>query len=117
MQQKFGISLQYDTIKNNFNYPILSYKVELYGSWNDWVMGSPAEMDYELSRSKNKKKKRIAKYNAKIKLDKGIYEYKWKFSYNDIDDPLKTHVVWLNDTIGTITNHENWNQNNLFEYK
>jgi hypothetical protein len=114
MEQQFIISLHHDIIKEKFHYPILSYKVELCGSWNDWTIGYPAEMNYEMSKSKNKKKKRIAICNAKIKLDKGIYEYKWKFSYNDIDDPLKTHVVWLNDTINNITNNEQWNQNNLF---
>ena len=117
MEQEFVISLYPDTIKKIFQYPLLSYKVELYGNWNDWTMGCLGKMEYKKARNENKKKKRIATYNAKIKLDKGIYEYKWKFSYNEIDEPLKTHTIWLNDTINNITNNEQWNQNNLFEHK
>ena len=39
MEQYFVISLQPDIIKDIFNYSLLSCKVELYGSWNDWTMG------------------------------------------------------------------------------
>ena len=117
MEKKFVISLQPDTIKDKFHYPLLSYKVEIYGSWNDWTIGHLAKMEYKKARNENNKREQLAKYYAKIKLDKGIYEYKWKFSYYEINDPLKTHTIWLNDTTGTITNNEEWNQNNLFEYK
>ncbi len=117
MEQEFVITLHYDIIKDLFIYPPNLYTVELYGSWNDWTMGHTATMQSGMSTSKNiNKKKRPARYTAKIKLDKGTYEYKWKFSYIYINDPIKTQVVWLNDTINDITNNENWNQNNLFEY-
>jgi hypothetical protein len=117
MEKEFVISLHSNIINDKFHYPLLSYKVELFGSWNDWSIGHPAIMEYEMSRGTNNKWIRMPKYCTRIKLNKGKYEYKWKFIYKDIHNPLKNHVVWLIDGGTDIASNDNWNQNNIFEHR
>jgi len=121
MEKKFVITLHPNIIKDKFHYPIMFYNVELWGSWNDWSFGTPASLEYEMSRIHSGRWVQTINFNSKIVLDKGKYEYKWKFTYNNKNnngnDILREHVVWLNDGLNILTNKHGWNQNNMFEYK
>ena len=112
MEKEFSICLSNDIIKKHFHYPVISYKVELYGCWNNWTLGKPAHIEHEMSRSQQGRWTRPLKYHTFIKLNAGTYEYKWKFTYKDA--PHRTHVIWLNDETKKITNSNSWNQNNIF---
>ena len=113
MVKKFTLSLNQNVINEKFHYPLLYYKVEIFGSWNDWIQGTIAKMGYEMSKNESFKFCQIVKYNSKVKLNKGTYEYKWKFSYSHKDDITKNHVVWLNDDHNIITVNDGWNTNNV----
>lgn len=116
MEKKFVITLHQDIVKDKFHYPILFYNVELWGSWNNWSTGVSAKLQYEMDRIHSGKWSQTINYCSKIKLNKGKYEYKWKFTYIDDNNLLKNHTVWLNDGLNTLTNKHDWNQNNILEF-
>jgi hypothetical protein len=117
MEKFFIVVLHANIVKDKFHYPILLYNVELWGSWNNWSDGTSAKMEYEMSRTGSGGWSQTINFRAGIKLNKGLYEYKWKFTYNDKNNLLKGHTLWLTDGLNTLTNKHDWNQNNIFEYK
>ena len=112
LEKELYLILQHNLINEKFHYPLICYKVELFGSWNNWNYGTVANMEYEISRN-NGKLSRIIKYVAKINLKKGKYEYKWKFSYFDKNNNAKNHIIWLTDDNNKLEDNDGWNKNNI----
>lgn len=114
MNKEFSICLCNETIKKNFHYPVISYKVELFGSWNNWTIGQLAHIEHEMSRTQQGRWSRTLKFCTNINLPYGTYEYKWKFTYKG--SPHRTHVFWLSDS-SKIINLNDYNQNNIYVCK